>query len=61
MATRTRVAPRSSRIRIHRLGNRIRFAIYELGVEICSVLLDEIVDGVTTSMPGSSGKSGLAA
>ena len=42
-------------------GESHRFGIYELGVEICSVLLDEIVDGVMTPMPGSSGKSGLAA
>jgi len=32
---------------------------YELGVESCSVLLDERVEGVITPMPGSSGKRGF--
>ena len=59
MATRMRVAPRSSRTRRHGL-RRFTFLPYELGVDICRVLLDEIVEGVTTPMPGSSGKSGLA-
>jgi hypothetical protein len=39
---------------------RFIFCAYELGVDICRVSLDEMVEGVMTPMPGSSGKSGFA-
>ena len=35
-----------------------RARIYELGVDICRTLVDEIVEGVMTPRPGISGKSG---
>jgi len=62
MAVKTNVAPRSSRER-DRQNRRIpeRATGYELGFDICRTLVDEMVDGVMTPMPGSNGNSGLEA
>jgi len=63
IAVKMSVAPRSSRRRPHTkcrmLRNLVIILTYELGVDIWSVLVDEIVEGVITPNPGITGNSGL--